>query len=87
MTRPSPLSTNTLKARELIVAPRLPDRPKEHTGNPFTTDGDLIVDCAVPHCSWHAMGPRALVKLAMDEHRRMFHSNQIGVVLLNQPGQ
>lgn len=87
MTRPSPLGTNTLKARELIVAPRLPDRPKTHTGNPFTSDGDIVVDCGTPGCGWHAMGTRENVKRAMDEHRRMFHSSSIGVVLLNQPGQ
>ncbi len=78
-------------ARSLLVAPRLPEKPKAHTGNPFTTQGDLIMDCdgAINGrpCTWHAMGERSEVKKAYDEHRRMWHSEEIGVVLLNQPRQ
>ncbi len=78
-------------ARSLIVAPRLPEKPKAHTGNPFTTLGDITLDCdglmnGRP-CGWHVMGPRAIAKKAYDEHRKMFHSQEIGVVLLNQPRQ
>lgn len=78
-----------MKARELILAPRLPSTPKTHTGNPFTTLGDVVLDCDVPGCGWHAMGPRAVVKKAWDDHYRQFHgTNQAtGVVLLNQPKQ
>lgn len=76
-----------LPARSLVVAPRLPERSKLHTGNPFTSEGDVVADCAVEGCGYHVMGARATVKLALDEHRKMFHSTQTGVVLLNQPRQ
>ncbi len=74
-------------ARNLVVAHRLPPPPKEHTGNPFTTIGDIVVDCDVPGCGWHAMGPRAQVKKAIDAHRRAEHmsSQDPFVVLLNHP--
>ncbi len=78
-----------MKARELIVAPRLPAKPKHHTGNPFTTVGDVVVDCDVLGCGWHAMGPRADIKKAWDEHYRVWHASaeQTGVMLLNHPRQ
>lgn len=71
----------------ILVAPRLPDRPKQHTGNPFTSEGDIVADCATDDCGYHAMGPRAEVKKALDQHHRLFHSESIGVVLLNQARQ
>lgn len=74
-------------ARGLIVAPRLPDKPKQHTGNPFTSEGDVVVDCAVEGCGWHAMGPRAEVKRAIDAHHQMHHSQEVAVVHLNRPHQ
>jgi hypothetical protein len=79
------------KARELVVAARLPEFPKVHTGHPFTAVGDIVADCdgkidGKP-CGWHAMGERALVKKAYDEHRKLYHSTEIGVVLLNRPRQ
>ncbi len=78
-------------AREIVIVPRLPDRPKTYGLSPWSTDADVTADCdgtinGKP-CGWHAMGPRAQVKKAYDEHRRMFHSDDIGVVLLNQPRQ
>lgn len=76
-----------LHARSLIVAPRLPERSKFHTGNPFTSEGDMVADCGAEGCGYHVMGTRAHVKLALDEHRKMFHPDEIGVVLLNQPRQ
>lgn len=76
-----------MKAMELIVAPRMPERPKSHTGNPFTTEGDIVADCAKPGCGWHAMGPRALIREAIRNHLAMCHSQEIGQVLLNQPRQ
>lgn len=76
-----------IPARSLIVAPRLPVFPKEYTGNPFTSIGDVTADCDVAGCGWHAMGPRAEVKLAINEHHRTYHSDEVGVVLLNQPQQ
>lgn len=75
----------------IVVAPRLPVRPREHTGNVFTTEGDIVATCT--NCAaeggkvYQVMGPRDLVKKALDEHRKLFHSQEIGVVLLNQPGQ
>ena len=76
-----------LPARSLIVAPRLPAFPAHHTGNPFTSSGDIVVDCDVAGCGWHAFGPRADMKLAVNDHHRRFHPEQTGVVLLNQPQQ
>ncbi len=79
-------------ARSVIVAPRLPVRPKNHTGNPFTTDADIVADCDTllddgTKCGYHVMGPRAEVKKALDMHHRMYHPQSIGVVLLNQARQ
>jgi hypothetical protein len=76
-----------VKARELIIAPRIPTPPKAHTGNPFTTLGDVVLDCEL--CGWHVMGPRADAKKAWDDHYRQNHGGQqqTGVVLLNQPKQ
>lgn len=76
-----------MKARELIVAPRIPPPPKNHTGDPFTSDGDIVADCAIDGCGYHVMGPRADVKKAMNEHHKLYHSQETGVVLLNQPRQ
>jgi hypothetical protein len=81
-----------LAARELVVAARLPEFKRDrYTGDPFTSEGDVVLDCdgtidGKP-CGWHAMGPRADVKKAYDEHRKQYHQSQIGVVLLNLPRQ
>ena len=74
-------------ARSLVVAPRLPAFPKEHTGNPFTSDGDVVVDCDVDGCGYHAMGPRPLMKKALDDHHRQCHASAQAplVTLLNHP--
>jgi len=74
-----------VKAREIVLAHRVPAPPKEHTGNPFTSIGDMVVDCDMPGCGWHAQGTRENVKLALEEHRRMFHTGEIFVVKLNNP--
>lgn len=47
----------------------------------------MTADCMVDGCTYHAVGPRADVKKAVDAHHKLYHSEQIGVVLLNQPGQ
>lgn len=72
-------------ARSLVLANRLPAPPKNHTGDPFTTIGDVVADCDVPGCGWHAMGARADVKKAIGEHRQMYHSTTPMVILLNHP--
>lgn len=78
-----------IAARSLIVAPRLPELPKEYSGNPFTSDGWIVADCNVPGCSWHACGERPHVGAAWREHYRQFHASaqETGVVLLNNPRQ
>lgn len=81
-----------LHARELVVAARLPSLNRDrYTGNPFTSQGDVVLDCdgqiGGKPCGWHAMGPRADVKKAYDEHRKQYHQSEIGVVLLNRPRQ
>lgn len=78
-----------MKAGGLIVTPRMPALPKVRTGHPFTTVADVVADCGAEGCGWHAMGQRADVKKAWDEHYRIFHGTAqvTGVVLLNQPKQ
>lgn len=73
----------------ITAAPRLPPKPTHTTGNPFDALGDVVADCGVEGCGWHAMGPRPLVKKAWDEHYRQHHAAaaQTGVVLLNHPRQ
>lgn len=84
-------STVKLPARGIVLAPRLPERPRVHTGNPFTTHGDVVAECQ--NCleaggkRYHVSGERNEVKKALDLHHRLFHSQEIGVVLLNQPRQ
>ena len=79
------------KARSLVVAPRLPERSKHHTGNPFTSEGEVVLDCDSDlngkPCGWHWMGPRSLAKQAWNAHHQMYHPESIGMVLLNQPRQ
>jgi hypothetical protein len=79
--------TPKLKAREIVVAPRLPSmrEARETYKSPFDAEGDIVVDCDL--CGYHAMGPRRQVGAALREHHRLFHPNQTGVVLLNQPRQ
>lgn len=76
-------------ARSLIVAPRLPDPPKNRGRGPWDADGDVIVDCQIPGCpyDWHAIGPRAQVELARREHVRMCHSQAAGPLVfgINTP--
>jgi hypothetical protein len=76
-----------MKARQLIVAPRMPAPPKAYAGSPFETLADVVVDCGEDGCGWHAMGPRDQIKLAWDEHYRMYHPGEVGVLLLNRPRQ
>lgn len=70
-------------ARDLVVATRLPPFPKEYTGNPFTSLGDVVADCEVEGCGYHVQGERSHVKLALKEHHRLFHPESISVVRLN----
>lgn len=72
-------------ARSLVVAARLPAKPKNRTNDPFTADGDMVVDCSVAGCGWHAIGPRTDMKKAINAHHRMFHSQEVVVTLLNNP--
>jgi predicted small metal-binding protein len=76
-----------MKAGTLIVAPRMPPPAKAQSGTPFETLGDVVVDCGETGCGWHAMGSRADVKKAWDDHYRQYHSMQTGVVLINHPQQ
>jgi hypothetical protein len=70
---------------QIVVAPRLPSFNKETYRSPFDADGDMVVDCEL--CGYHAMGPRRQMGLLMKQHHRMYHSEEKGVVLLNQPRQ
>lgn len=84
---PSPGSSPVLRpARSLVVAPRLPDRPKEYRGL-AESDGDIVADCTVDGCGYHVMGARADVKAALDHHHRLYHPEETVVVLLNTPSQ
>lgn len=78
-----------LPTNYIVTAPRMPAAPSLKTGNPFTSVGDIVVDCDAPGCGWHAFGPRADVKKAWNEHYRQWHtSNKEAVVLLlNHPKQ
>ncbi len=82
-----------MKALEIVTAMRLP-KMSERTGTGvFDALGDVTVSCGHVdevtgrRCGWNAMGPRAQMKGAVVEHRRMFHSQATRpwVTLLNQP--
>lgn len=77
----------THAARSLVIAPRMPPAPREHTGNPFTAGGDIVLDCTEEGCGWHWMGPRSVAQQAYSRHKAEYHSEAIGVVLLNQARQ
>jgi len=74
-------------AGSLIVVPRMPAPVAAHTGDPFTTPGHAVVDCDVPGCDWHAVGERADVKKAWQEHYRQKHGSaqEVGVLSINHP--
>lgn len=79
-------------ARGLVVATRVPPLPKEHTGNPFTSIGDVVAECSVvdddgKRCGYSCQGERAEVGKALREHHRLFHSESISVALLNHARQ
>jgi hypothetical protein len=71
-------------ARSLIVAPRLPAMPK---GHPFAGQDDVVLDCDVPGCGWHAMGPGTLMDEARKAHYREYHASAqvAGVFRINHP--
>lgn len=74
-------------ARSLIVAHRLPDPPKNRGGHMFAGDGDIVLDCDVAGCGWHAMGPRPQMGKARADHYRQHHAScQVaGVFRINHP--
>lgn len=74
------------KAREVVLAPRLPEFPSLFLGT-WEAEGDITADCTTAGCGYHVLGPRAEVQLALKEHHRLFHPDEIGVVLLNAPRQ
>ena len=39
-----------------------------------------LIDCQVRECDWSFAGPRPLLKEAWNEHYRMNHSEEIGVM-------
>lgn len=80
-------STIKLPARSLVVAPRLPDAPRFHTGDPFTAEGYIVIDCDQPACGWHCMVERSLGRKAIEEHRRQYHGSAFEplVIRLNNP--
>ena len=81
----SPLPND--KARQIVVAPRLPAPPPERGLSPFQVDGDIVVDCSVAGCGWNAMGDRRLVGKKWEEHYRTRHGadREVGVLLINDP--
>ena len=82
--------TSLLPARSIVVAPRLPAFPKEYRGLGESL-GDIVAECETCRLTggrrYHVQGARADVKRAMDEHHRLYHPDETGVVLLNQPRQ
>lgn len=76
-----------LPARSLVVETRLPKKVAPHSGDPFTTPGDAVVDCNVVGCGWHVYGPRSEMKKALQAHYREWHASRqdIGIFLINDP--
>lgn len=74
-------------ARSLILANRLPDPPKNRGAHVFAGDGDIVIDCTVPGCGWHAMGSRVEIGKARADHYRQFHASAqvAGVFRINDP--
>ena len=77
------MTTLTIPARSLVVAPRLPEMPK---GHPFAGQHDIVLDCDVPGCGWHAMGPADVMDIRRKSHYREFHASAqvAGVFLINR---
>ncbi len=61
-------------ALEIVTAARMPKMGARTGAGLFDAVGDVVVDCGVPGCGWHAAGPRADVKKAQADHARMFHT-------------
>jgi hypothetical protein len=75
-------------AREVVVATRLPKIPEVgEYRTPWDSPGDVVAECAVDGCGYGCSGPRAEVGKAMKAHHALYHSQSIGVVLLNHPRQ
>jgi hypothetical protein len=79
-------------ARGLVVATRMPPPPKLGTyTTPWESPGDVYAECDVTtdgkRCGYACSGERVEVGKAMRAHHRMFHVNEVAVVLLNQARQ
>lgn len=73
---------------ELMVAARVPKLDAStFTGTFNPGGGDVVAECKTGFCDWVCMGPRPEVGAAWQEHHRLVHSNQRGVVKLNTPRQ
>lgn len=77
-----------IPARSLLVAPRLPARPKDYL-TMFTSLGKVLISCENVECDWLYTGSRLEAKAAITEHNRLAHSDQdeAHVVMINKPRQ
>lgn len=77
-----------IPARGLVVAPRLPPRPKDYT-TMFAGLGRMLVSCEDPNCDWVYMGTRMTAKEAITEHNLLMHSDctTAHVLMINKPRQ
>jgi len=74
-----------LPARNLVISHRLPQFPT-HGGSPFVGEGDIVAKCDI--CTdpeFEFQGQREHVKKAIDEHKRMYHSQNTMKIMLNNP--
>lgn len=82
------MSKIKIPARGLIVAPRLPPRPKDYI-DMFRSIGKIVISCETPGCDWLYMGSRLESKAAVTEHNRLSHSDstEAHVMMINKPRQ
>ena len=63
----------------------MPDPPQYLIDKPiFQGARNGVVSCQVGDCTWDFAGPRDTLKHAWNEHYRMNHSQDVGVVYVNQ---
>jgi hypothetical protein len=86
-----PHAPKPMPARSLVLASRMPTFGARTGPGLFDREGDVVYECGTllngKPCGWGCAGTRADVKNAVENHRRMYHSQDVDPVVgfLNRP--
>lgn len=63
----------------------MPNPPQYEIEKPiFQGAANAFIDCKIEGCDWSLFGKREVLRHAWNEHYRMNHSQEIGVVQINR---